>query len=379
MTPRTGTPPATGTTPDRLTVVSLSTACWGAEESLLTLLDGVPVPARVAAPEGELLERARARGHATLALRHRDVLRLTGLGTEVGAAGTPGAMLLGAAALAGLPLWGRGPVVSFSMWLHLPLALAGRLRGQGVVLDLHDGPFTPAGAAVQSAATYAAGRSVSVSRTALEHVGRFPHRRVRVVPRPVAIPAGSRGGAGASGDRAAGGPLRALVVGRLDREKRVDVVLAAHRRLLDEGRDVALEVVGAPLRGAEGLEELRGRWPDADLVGRLPHDRVLERIAASDLLVSAATGEAFGRTVAEAALLGVPALVVGGGPAELVRDGRTGLHAPDPEVEGVAAGLRRADDDRAALARLGAAAQAELSVLCDPDAVARQWWEAVSA
>ncbi|GIG29358.1 hypothetical protein Cma02nite_19580 [Cellulomonas marina] len=348
---------------------------------MLTLLGHLDVPARVAAPAGELVDAARAAGHATLTLTDPAVRRLGDIGKGIGAAGTGPALLGAAAALAGQPLWGKGPVVSFSMWLHLPLALAGRARGARVVLDLHDGPFTAAGAAVQSAAAFAATRVVATSRTALDHVGRWPHRRAAVVPRPVELPAGLGAAGETTGDETVADgttPLRAVIVGRLDPEKRVDVALEAQRRARAAGVPVELTVVGAPHNGEPGLDHLRARWPDARFTGRLPHDAVLTELTGADLLVSTATGEAFGRTVVEAALLGVPSLVVGGGPAENVRDGRTGLLATGTGPDEVAAGLARAAADRAALTSMGAAARAELGALCDPATVTRQWWAEVA-
>jgi glycosyltransferase involved in cell wall biosynthesis len=96
-------------------------------------------------------------------------------------------------------------------------------------------------------------------------------------------------------------------------------------------------------------------------------------VARADLLLSTAPGEAFGRTIAEAALLGVPALVAGGGPAELVRDGVTGHVLPRLDPEALAARLRLLDADRPALRRVGQAAREHLRRLCDPATVARQW------
>lgn len=358
---------------ETVTVVSLSTACWGAEESLLLLAGAAPVPVRVAAPAGELLDRARAAGHATVAVEDPALLRLRDVGGGVGPAGLPSAVRSAAAAAARQPLWGDGPVVSFSQWLHLPLALAGRRRRSPVAVDLHDGPFRRGGAAVQAAAAWTAAAAVATSTTALRHVRSWPRGRTTVVPRPVRLPVGVRR------EPAAGGPLRLVVVGRLDPEKRLDVALDAHARLRALGVEAELDVVGAAHRGGEVAPGPQERWPHARFTGRLPHADALQLVAAADVLLSTAPGEAFGRTVAEAALLGVPAVVAGGGPAELVEHGRTGFVVPPGDPEALASALAALAGDRGRLAAVGAQARAHVARVCDPDVVARRWLRAVGA
>ncbi|SDQ66923.1 glycosyltransferase family 4 protein [Quadrisphaera sp. DSM 44207] len=371
-------PRGAGSAPE-LTVASLSTQCWGAEESLLTLLRHAPVRARVVAPEGELLERARSQGHEVLVLDDPVVLRLGEIGVGVGAPQVPPLLARAAARLARRPIWNGGTVVSFSMWLHPPLAAAGRLRRRPVALDLHDGPFSRAGAALQAQAAFLATRSVAVSRTALGHVRRWPQRRTTVVPRPVELPgdlpAPHRG---PPGEDAPAAGLRAVLVGRLDPEKRVEVALEAQRRALAAGTRIDLDVVGAPLRGSGDLEDLRRAWPDARFHGRQQHGATLRLVAAADVLVSTATGEAFGRTVVEAALLGVPSVVMGGGPADLVADGRTGFLTRGDDAAALAERFLVLAGQRERVREVGASARTELGRLCDPGRVARRWTAAVA-
>lgn len=339
----------------------------------------VPGRVRVVAPEGELLERARTQGLPTQRLTSAPVLRLRDVGTSVRAPAVPRSVVAAARALDAERLWGDGPVVSFSQWLHLPLALAGRRPGRRVVLDLHDGPFTCSGAAVQSAAAWAAHACVATSQTALRHLVCWPRRRARVVPRPVQI---SEAAPVRSPAASAPGPLRLAIVTRLDPEKRVDVALNAHARLLAAGVPAQLDVVGAAHRGgdartAAGDGDLPHRWPDARFHGKLPRAAALALIAGADALLSTAPGEAFGRTVAEAALLSVPSVVCGGGPAELVEHGRTGFVVPPGDPTALASELARLAANRAALAQVGAAAREHVAWVCDPDRVARQWLAAV--
>ena len=360
-----------------LTVVSLSTTCWGAEQSLLLLAETTTAQVLVVAPEGELLTRAAAAGLATQRLEEPDVLRLTAVGTLVGAGRLPAVVAAAARALAALPLWSGGPVVSFSQWLHLPLALAARRRRGIAVLDLHDGPFSRGGSLAQSAAAWTAHRCVATSTTALHHVGSWPRRRSTVVPRPVRLPPGiaSRPRAAVAPDT----PLRMVVVGRLDPEKRLHVALEAHERLVAGGVATTLDVVGAAHREATAAVSPGQRWPQARFHGRLAHDEALELIARADVLLSTAPGEAFGRTVAEAALLGVPSVVGGGGPAELVAHGRTGFVVPPDDPTALARELQRLSSDRGLVVEVGAAAQANVAAVGDPWEVPRRWTQAVRA
>jgi glycosyltransferase involved in cell wall biosynthesis len=136
-------------------------------------------------------------------------------------------------------------------------------------------------------------------------------------------------------------PLVAIL-GRIDPEKGIDVVLRAVAAL--PGGHVV--VVGAPnVAGAEfgaGLEHL-----GAELLGdrvRFTGARadVPEVLRAVDVVVNASRAEPFGRTVLEAQACGVP--VIGtrsGGIPEFVTDGESGLLVPPGDVDALAGALRR--------------------------------------
>ena len=354
-----------------LTIVSLSTSCWGAEQSLLLLARHVRADVTLAAPVGELLEQAAGLGLRTAELTSPKVLALTRIGSSIGSVAAMPAMLVAAGELVRAPIWGAGTVVSFSQWLHLPLAIAGRLRRADVTLDLHDGPFARTGAKVQSAAAWTAGRSVAVSRTALEHLVSWPQQRATVVPRPVMIP----DGVSARVPRAPG-ELRMIVVGRLDPEKHVDLALAAHEKLIHRGVGAALEIVGAPKLANDAMVEFSRRWPNATFHGRLGYSETLARVAESDVLLSMASGEAFGRTIVEAALVGIPSIAAGGGPAERIRDGETGYVVPLGEPDRLVSLLGSLAADPGALRGLGESARQEARKLADPERVAADWLSA---
>jgi glycosyltransferase involved in cell wall biosynthesis len=122
-------------------------------------------------------------------------------------------------------------------------------------------------------------------------------------------------------DRSAGGPLRCVAVARATGWKRVDAVIAAVSAL-PPGL-CRLDVYG------EGPQLGRLRLLADQLGGPVRlHGHVSDlhrRLADADLLVSGSQQEGFGRAVAEAAALGVPAAVpAGGASGELVLHGLTG-------------------------------------------------------
>lgn len=102
------------------------------------------------------------------------------------------------------------------------------------------------------------------------------------------------------------------------------------------------------------------------LVGALAPEALPEVYAAADLFVWPAVGEAFGMVFLEAQAAGLP--VVGGdrpGVAAIVRDGETGLLAPEGEAAAFAHAIARLLSDPAARTRMGRAAAAH--VACDHD------------
>ena len=154
-----------------------------------------------------------------------------------------------------------------------------------------------------------------------------------------------------------------LTVNRLDRAKRIDLLLEA------AALDPALRVV------------VTGEGPDRDRLERLAHERGLDRraqftgrVAADELaalygrclaVYYAPVDEDFGMVPYEAFLSQKPVLTTtdAGGPLEVVADGRTGLvTAPDPAALAQAAGrLREHPDEARALGAAGKAVAERVS------------------
>jgi glycosyltransferase involved in cell wall biosynthesis len=131
----------------------------------------------------------------------------------------------------------------------------------------------------------------------------------------------------------AGGPPFYLCVGTLDERKNVLRLAEAFERL---GQGSLALVGDGPLRGA-----LEGR-PRIRLVGRVPHDRVADWVAACDVLCQPSVVEPFGQALLEA--LASERSVVAtrvGGPAEFVTP-EAGVLVDPESVAAIEDGLRRA-------------------------------------
>jgi glycosyltransferase involved in cell wall biosynthesis len=113
-----------------------------------------------------------------------------------------------------------------------------------------------------------------------------------------------------------------LVVARLTRQKRVQLVLEALAVMQGEGRDLPCTIVGDGPERAE-LEALARGAGITHLVrfaGRLPFDRVKELLFRADLAVVPFEREGFGLAAAEALMAGVPVVACedGGGLLDVV-------------------------------------------------------------
>jgi len=118
-----------------------------------------------------------------------------------------------------------------------------------------------------------------------------------------------------------GNPI-AIFIGRLVREKDLEVLIKAYRILKDRGIDFKLVFVG------EGsmYDEIARHIPDAVMEGFLEGPELSSAYASADIFVFPSTTESFGNVVLEAAASGLPSVVAAeGGVVNLVLDGETGF------------------------------------------------------
>ncbi|HEU0303420.1 MAG TPA: glycosyltransferase, partial [Gaiellaceae bacterium] len=97
-------------------------------------------------------------------------------------------------------------------------------------------------------------------------------------------------------------------------------------------------------------------YPDAELMGELPQDRVAEAYAAADVFALLSAHEPWGVVVNEAAATGLPLVLSErvGAAADLLRDGENGMLVPHGDVRATADAFRRLAADPELRRRYGA-------------------------
>ncbi|HEX8313260.1 MAG TPA: glycosyltransferase [Chthoniobacteraceae bacterium] len=180
-----------------------------------------------------------------------------------------------------------------------------------------------------------------------------------------------------------------LYVGRISKEKDLDVIVAAWERLKRsegtsnvqhptsniEGRDsdapsLALAFVG----DGPYLKELRTIVPDAIFTGYLAGLDLARAFASAAVFVFPSTTDTFGNVILEALASGVPCVVSDqGGPKDLIDHGRTGYVTRALDVEHFTEHVRRIAEDPALREQMSRTASASVQ---DRDwaEAARQFW-----
>lgn len=152
-----------------------------------------------------------------------------------------------------------------------------------------------------------------------------------------------------------------LYLGRLQRYKRVDLILQAVARLRERGTAVQLRVAGRGEAEAElrALAERLALGPDAvSFEGFVSEDRKLELMRRSWIHVLTSPKEGWGITNLEAAACGTPTVASDApGLRDSVRHGETGFLVPHGDVDALAERLAQLVSDRGLRARMGAAAR----------------------
>jgi glycosyltransferase involved in cell wall biosynthesis len=164
--------------------------------------------------------------------------------------------------------------------------------------------------------------------------------------------------------RPADSPTRAVIptflyLGRLQRYKRVDLILQAFARLHAEGRPCRLIIAGRGDREAS-LRGLAGKLEIADCVefaGFVSETRKRELFRAAWANVFVSPKEGWGITNLEAAACGTPTIASDSpGLRESVVSGRTGFLVPHGDVAALALAMRRLAVSPALVEELGATA-----------------------
>jgi len=150
------------------------------------------------------------------------------------------------------------------------------------------------------------------------------------------------------------GEVRLLYVGRISREKDLDLLAAAYYRLRDEGLPVQLFIVGH----GPYSEAFAKSLPEAFFTGYLTGNELATAYASADVFVFPSTTDTFGNVILEAQACGLPVVVSdSGGPKELVEDKANGLITKSHDVEDFAHAIRALVTDPALRERMGKSAR----------------------
>jgi glycosyltransferase involved in cell wall biosynthesis len=129
-----------------------------------------------------------------------------------------------------------------------------------------------------------------------------------------------------------------LYVGRISREKDLDILAAAYRRLSTQHPSARMVFVG----DGPYLKELRDSLPGAIFTGYLDGKALARAFASADIFVFPSTTDTFGNVVLEAMASGLPAVVSDtGGPRELVKNGVTGYVTRSHDIDDFTAATSR--------------------------------------
>lgn len=305
-------------------------------------------------------------------------------GTMVAAARSPGGFLAATSlvlrqrrAVARLCREGQIDLVHAQWWipggLSVWLARPGRpyvvtLHGTDVTLLERSRPArTLARRVLRGAAAVTAVSSFLAERAA--HATGLDVGGIFVQPMPVDVQSFTRTSQGGAG---------VVTVGRLSKQKRIDLVLDAMAELKRRGHALPLTVVG----DGEERPALERRAAELGIaahtrfVGEVPPARIPDVLGDADVFAFPAVGEGLGLAAAEALMLGIPVVAArdGGGVTDIVPASGPGRLVGPGDSWAIAQAideLARDVNSRRLAAQLGA----ELRRRLDPSAVAQRFEE----
>ncbi|MGB8646414.1 MAG: glycosyltransferase family 4 protein [Anaerolineae bacterium] len=155
------------------------------------------------------------------------------------------------------------------------------------------------------------------------------------------------------------GALKVICVGRLIERKGQQHLIRATRRLVDQGLDISVELVGtgdAQSADAELAREL-GIADQIRFSGYVPREEIAKHYAAAHVFVLPSYNEGMSVATLEAMASGLPIIITRNGATGLVQAEINGLIFDWANVDALTAHLKRLAMDRALARRMGAASR----------------------
>ena len=166
--------------------------------------------------------------------------------------------------------------------------------------------------------------------------------------------------------------FKLLYVGRVSREKGLDVLAESFRTVHAHRPDMRLVIVG----DGPYLEEMRAQLAGLPVVftGYLKGQALAEAYAGADLFVFPSATDTFGNVVLEAQASGLPVVVTSsGGPRESMVPGRTGLVVPPADARALALAVLELALDRDRLGLMSLEARRHASNTSFDQAFLKTW------
>jgi len=148
------------------------------------------------------------------------------------------------------------------------------------------------------------------------------------------------------------GTVKLLYVGRVSKEKNLELLVRAFKRLAMAMNNVSLVVVGDGPYWEEMREALRGTR--SVFTGYIEGEALASVYASADLFVFPSTTDTFGNVVLEAQASGIPVVVTDtGGPQENIVPEKTGVVVKGNDEQSLFEGIRRMIADPGRLKAMG--------------------------
>ncbi|MFL6539272.1 MAG: glycosyltransferase [Chthoniobacterales bacterium] len=164
--------------------------------------------------------------------------------------------------------------------------------------------------------------------------------------------------------------VRLLYVGRVSKEKDLEILASSYRQLRDSDLPVRLYIVG----DGPYAEAMAALLPDAAFTGYLSGEDLAMAYASADLFVFPSTTDTFGNVIIEAQASGLPVIVSdAGGPQELVEHNVDGLVTKARDAEDFGRAIRRLASDAALRKKMGARAREKVMDRSWPNAFQKFW------